>query len=116
MIIVVAALEFGSQADRDRAVELTRAVQLATREEEPGCQAYCFAADPAVSTRIQVYELWDDSASLAAHFEHPNYQAMVELLQGANIVESINRAYLTAADEPVYGPNGERKTAFFADV
>ncbi len=115
MIIVVAALEFDNQADRDRAVALTADVQLATRVEEAGCRDYCFAPDPAVPTRIQVYELWDDSDSLAAHFEHPNYQRMVELLAEAKIRESINQAYLVERSEPVYGPNGERKSAFFAD-
>ena len=115
MIIVVAALEFETQEDRDRAVELTTAVQLATRVEEPGCRDYCFAPDPSVSTRIQVYELWDDSDSLAAHFKHPNYLKMVELLGSANIKESVNQAYLVERGEPVYGPNGEKKTAFFQD-
>ena len=115
MIIVVAALEFANQEDRDRAVELSKDVQLATRVEEDGCRDYCFAADPSIATRIQVYELWDDSDSLAAHFDHPNYHKMVELLQGAGIVESVNQAYLAERGEPVYGPNGEKKTAFFAD-
>jgi quinol monooxygenase YgiN len=115
MIIVVAALEFDNQADRDRAVALTADVQMATRQEEPGCRDYCFAPDPSVPTRIQVYELWDDSDSLAAHFRHPNYQKMVELLGGAGIRQSINQAYLVERGEPVYGPNGEKKTAFFAD-
>lgn len=115
MIIVVAALEFANEADRDRAVELTADVQLATRVEEAGCRDYCFAPDPAVPTRIQVYELWDDGDSLAAHFQHPNYHKMVELLSSANIKESINRAYLVERSEPVYGPNGEKKTTFFAD-
>ena len=115
MIIVVAALEFASQADRDHAVEITADVQMATRTEEAGCRDYCFAPDPAVPTRIQVYELWDDSDSLAAHFEHPNYLKMVELLGNANIRQSINQAYLVERGEPVYGPNGEKKTAFFAD-
>ncbi|MEM7017654.1 MAG: antibiotic biosynthesis monooxygenase [Pseudomonadota bacterium] len=115
MIIVVAALEFENQQDRDRAVELTKEVQLATRVEEAGCQDYCFAADPSIPTRIQVYELWDDSDSLAAHFTHPNYLKMVELLADAGIKESINQAYLVERGEPVYGPNGEKKTAFFAD-
>ena len=115
MIIVVAALEFENQADRDRAIELTQEVQLATRTEEAGCKDYCFAPDPAVPTRIQVYELWDDSDSLAAHFDHPNYQKMVELLSNANIKQSINQAYLVERGEPVYGPNGEKKKAFFAD-
>lgn len=113
MIIVVAALEFASEADRDHAVTITADVQMATRQQEPGCRDYCFAPDPAVPTRIQVYELWDDSDSLAAHFDHPNYQKMVELLQGANIRESINQAYLVERGEPVYGPNGEKKKAFF---
>ena len=116
MIIVVAALEFEDQAARDRAAEMTADVQMATRQEEPGCHAYCFAPDPSVPTRIQVYELWEDSDSLAAHFKHPNYMKMVELLQGAGIKESINQAYLTEHHEPVYGPNGERKEAFFQDV
>ena len=115
MIIVVAALEFANQADRDRAVELSKDVQLATRVEEEGCHDYCFAADPSIPTRIQVYELWASNETLAAHFEHPNYHKMVELLQGAGIVESSNQAYLIERGEPVYGPNGEKKTAFFAD-
>ena len=114
MIIVVAALRFANQQDRDRAVELTAKVQLATRMEERGCRDYCFAADPAVPTRIQVYELWEDGDSLAAHFKHPNYQKMVELLGQTNIQESVNQAYLIERGEPVYGPNGEKKTSFFA--
>ncbi len=115
MIIVVAALEFENQADRDRAVELTRDVQMATRVEEAGCRDYCFAPDPSVPTRIQVYELWEDSASLAAHFKHPNYDKMVELLGSAGVKQSINQAYLVERGEPVYGPGGERKEAFFVD-
>lgn len=114
MIIVAAALRFSNQQDRDRAVELTAKVQLATRMEERGCRDYCFAADPSVPTRIQVYELWEDGDSLAAHFKHPNYQKMVELLAQTNIQESVNQAYLVERGEPVYGPNGEKKTSFFA--
>ena len=114
MIVVAAALEFEDQNTRDKAVDLTRDCQLVSREE-PGCHAYCFAPDPAVPTRIQVYELWEDSASLAAHFKHVNYENMVELLGQAGIKESINQAYLSERSEPVYGPNGERKEAFFED-
>jgi len=114
VIIVVAALEFETEAARDKAVELTRDVQMATRVEEPGCKDYCFAADPSVPTRVQVYELWDDSDSLAAHFKHPNYDKMVELLGDAGIKESVNQAYLVERGEPVYGPNGEKKEAFFS--
>ena len=115
MIIVVAALEFANQADRDRAVSLVAEVQRLTREEEAGCQDYCFAPDPAVPTRMQVYELWEDSASLAAHFQHPYYDRMAALLQGVGIVSSTNQAYLIERGEPVYTEDGEKKSVFFAD-
>ena len=42
MIVVVAALRFENQAERDQAVDLIREVQLATRVDEPGCHDYCF--------------------------------------------------------------------------
>ena len=114
MIIVVAAIGFASQSDRDKAVALSADVQLATREQEAGCHAYCFAPDPCEPTRIQVYELWEDSDSLAAHFDHPNYHKMVEVLSEVGIEESVNRAYLTERNEPVYGLEGEMKSAFFS--
>ena len=113
MIIVVAALEFASEADRDRAVSLVADVQRLTREEEPGCHDYCFAPDPAIPTRLQVYELWEDSDSLAAHFHHPYYEQMASLLRGVGFVSSTNQAYLIERAEPVYTEDGEKKTGFF---
>ncbi len=115
MIIVVAALEFATESDRDRAVELTADVQRLTREEEQGCHDYCFAPDPAIPTRMQVYELWEDSGSLAAHFEHPYYERMASLLQGVGIVNSTNQAYLVERGESVYTESGDKKTGFFQD-
>jgi quinol monooxygenase YgiN len=41
-------------------VEATRA--------EPGCQAYVFSADPDDPSLVHLFELWDDQASLDAHF------------------------------------------------
>ena len=115
MIIVTARIIYASEADRDRAVELSIPIQQATRDQEPGCHAYCFAADPCDPIAIQVYELWEDSDSLAAHFDHENYHAMVELSAQVGFLESINRAYLTDRNEAVYGPNFEKKTSFFKD-
>ena len=115
MIVVVAALEFANQADRDEAVRLTADVQPLTREEEPGCHDYCFAPDPAIPTRMHVYELWENSESLAAHFQHPYYDRMAGLLQGVGIVSSTNQAYLVERGEPVYNEEGEKKTGFFLD-
>ncbi|MEH6591965.1 MAG: antibiotic biosynthesis monooxygenase [Halioglobus sp.] len=114
MIVVVAKISFPNQAARDRAVELSAPIQLATRKQEAGCYSYCFAADPCEPTSIQVYELWEDSDSLVAHFAHPNYHAMVELLSQSGFLESINRAYLSEHNEPVYGPDFSIKTKFFS--
>jgi len=115
VLLVSAVLDFASEADRDRAVELSRDIQAATRREEPGCIAYCFAPDPVVPNRIQVFEEWKDGASLAAHFKHPNYEDMVEALSSVGIVETSNCVYLVEKSEPVYGPNGERREVFFDD-
>ena len=71
---------------------------------------------PSVDTRIQVYELWDDEASLVAHFQHPNYDAMRAALQGQGIVGTANRMFLVARDEPVYGPQGQIRDRFFVDA
>ena len=113
MIIVAAKLVFASQQDRDKAVQLSIPIQQATRDQEPGCHVYCFAPDPCEPLAIQVYELWEDSESLAAHFEHKNYDDMVQMAADVGFVESINRAYLTERNEPVYGPDFEKKSSFF---
>jgi quinol monooxygenase YgiN len=114
MIIVVAKITFRTDLERDRAVNLSAPVQLATREQEPGCHAYCFSADPCDPIAIQVYELWDCSDSLVAHFSHANYYAMVDLLSSTGFVESVSRAYLSERDEPVYGPDSTMKDSFFS--
>jgi quinol monooxygenase YgiN len=107
MIIITATLSFESEADRDRAVALTAHVQKATRDDERGCLAYCFAPDPVEPTHIQVYELWTDADSLAAHFDHPNYARMVEVLRtSGGFRHSENRLYAADDRGPVYGADG----------
>lgn len=117
MIIITATLSFESKADRDNAVELTAAVQKATRDEEPGCLMYCFAADPVEPTHIQVYELWHDPDSLAQHFDHPNYAAMVEVLHNCGgFLASENRLYAAEDRGTVYGDDGKFRFDAVADV
>ena len=113
MIIISATLDYANQKDRDRAVAESAPVQQATRDDEPGCQAYCFAADPCVPTRIQVYELWDDGPTLAAHFRHQNYEDMKTVLNRHTIVGTANQMYLISAHEPVYSPEGLPRETFF---
>lgn len=106
MIIVTAILSFASAADRDAAVAATIDIQRATRDDEPGCLAYCFGPDPAEPTHVQVYELWTDAASLDAHFSHPNYAAMVSALRGSGILNSDNRLWMADDRGPVYDDSG----------
>lgn len=107
MIIVTATLSFDSETARDRAVEVTVPVQAATRRDEPGCLAYCFAADPVEVQHIQVFERWTDGASLAAHFGHLNYKAMVDVLRtSGGFVHSDNRMYVADDRGGVYDDAG----------
>lgn len=113
MLVISAVLDFATQADRDKAIALTAPIQKATRDEEDGCVSYCFAPDPCHPERIQVFEEWDNGPALAAHFKHPNYDAMVEALGSVGIVNTSNKLYLIAKTEPVYGPEAERREIFF---
>jgi len=75
------------------------------------------AGQCAEPTHIQVYELWTDADSLAAHFRHPNYTDMVRVLRSnPGFLASANR--LWAADDrgPVYGPDGAFRHDAVADA
>lgn len=80
-IMVSGTITFADRTARDSAVAAAMEIQRATRDDEPGCLAYVFAADPAADTLVHVYEAWADEASLAAHFLHPNYTLMRQLLR-----------------------------------
>ena len=112
-VIVAATLDFSTQENRDEAVRLTAPVQMATRKEEAGCHAYCFAPDPCVPTRVQVYELWEDRAALLTHFNHPYYAKMVEVLRGVGIVDTWNQVWEAGDHGPVYEAGGKPNAAFF---
>ena len=116
MVIVTARLVFETQEHRDKAVVASTDIQAATREEEAGCHMYCFAPDPCVPTEIQVYELWDDAASLAEHFKHPNYAAMVKALGSAGgLLASINRQYVADDRGTVYDEDQNPRTDALLD-
>jgi quinol monooxygenase YgiN len=73
MIIIAGTIDFESQEARDAAVAKAVPYQESTRADEAGCLGYSFAPDSGCTTRVQVFELWEDEASLAAHFEHRNF-------------------------------------------
>lgn len=112
MIIIGGYLDLADRADRDKVVAAAAPLQPPTREE-PGCRAYSFTADALVDTRIWVYELWDDEPSLAAHFVHPNYMAMREVLrQGTRTATEIEK-FRSVISEPVYDDSFTPRADFF---
>lgn len=113
MIIIAGTIDFDSAESRDRAIEIGRPLQQATRDDEPGCAAYCFAPDPCVPTRIQVYELWDGEEALAAHFRHENYRNMRDALGRCGIVGADTNKYRCDRAEPVYDDGGTPRADFF---
>ena len=115
MIVIAATIDFADLASRDEAVRLSLPIQWATRQDEPGCQAYCFGPDPCIDTRIQVYELWDDEPSLVAHFQHSNYHEMRAALGTCGITAAWNRMYLVERSEPVYTAEGKTRDRLFVD-
>jgi quinol monooxygenase YgiN len=116
MILIAGTINFADQANRDSAVVAAIDLQQSTRDSEPGCLAYSFAADSGVATRVQVYEAWADEASLAAHFEHANFWAMKELLrQFERSGPSHVAKYQCDRTAPIYDNDGQ-PTARFTDA
>lgn len=112
MIVVAGTIGFASREGRDSAIADSVELQRATRRE-PGCLAYCFAADPAEPTVVQVYELWTDEAALAAHFEHPNYTNMRAVLRRFPRAGASSTAkYRCDVSEPVYDADGSPRAHF----
>ena len=113
MIIIAGTIDLADPDARDAAMERATPLQMATREQEPGCLAYCFAPDPGVPGRILVYELWADEASLAAHFVHPNYLNMRDMLGSVGLKGADNNKYRVDLVEPVYDDQRRPRADFF---
>lgn len=112
MILVAGHIDFHDRAARDLAVERSVPLQQATRDDEPGCIAYSFSADPCVDTRVQVHEVWEDQATLAAHFVHENYFSMLSALGEIGIARAVTNKYRCDRSEPVYDETGTASAAF----
>ena len=113
MIIIAGTIDLADASRRDEALQLAAVLQKKTRDEEPGCQAYVFSADPCVPGRICVYELWQDEASLAAHFRHANYLSMREALGRIGLKGADNSKYRVDLREPVYDATFTPRADFF---
>lgn len=113
MIIIAGTIDLVDPSLRDATLVKAQPLQQATRDDEPGCHAYVFSADPCVAGRISVYELWEDEASLAAHFKHDNYFNMGAMLRETGLAGADNNKYRVDAVEPVYDETATPRADFF---
>ena len=100
-------------SDRDTVLAATVDLQRATRDEEPGCLTYTIAADPVHAGRIQIVELWQDAATLDAHFQHPNFHATGAAMRAVKRLGGGSMKYRIDASDQVRGADGQA-TAHFA--
>lgn len=86
--------------DRARALELTRALAAASREE-PGCRAYGFWEDPDEQGRFRVFEEWESAQALEAHFATPHIAAFLSELPSLRITGQELTRYEVANAAPL---------------
>ena len=112
LIAVEAAITVADPANRQALLDRSAPIQQATRDDEAGCIVYCFAADPCQADLIQVYELWESEEAPAAHFDHPNYFAMREMLNAGGLTGAVSRKHRIDATAPVYNADRTPTAAF----
>ena len=112
LIAVEAAITIADPSAREALIDKSAPIQKATRDDEPGCLVYCFAADPCQDNLIQVYELWESEESLAAHFDHQNYFDMRTMLNDGGLTGAVSRKHRIDASAPVYDAD-RNPTALF---
>lgn len=112
LIAVEALITIADPSTRQELLDRTAPIQKATRDDEPGCLVYCFAADPCEADQIQVYELWESEAALADHLVHQNYFTMRDTLGAGGLVSAVSRKHRIEASAPVYNADGIATASF----
>ena len=112
-MIIISGRIFIDPPKRAALLEASKPLQQATRDDEPGCEAYVFAGDPCEPGTISVYELWSDAPSLAAHFLHENYFNMRKVFGEYGITGTKISKFRLDAEDGVYVDGVA--TAKFAD-
>ena len=113
LIIITAEFDLADPSTMADAMAAAVPLQQATRDDEPGCHAYVFAPDPCLPGRVQVYELWEDEATLAAHFQHSNYLDMGRALMEVGLKGAVSTKFRVTAVEPVYDETHRARANFF---
>ena len=111
MIVIAGTVDLKPEA-RDAALETTRELMAQTRTQR-GCLDYVWAPDSAVPGRIYVFERWETTEDLAAHFAGPHYLAMRDTVAAHGIRGVGVSKYAIERSEPVYDPTGTPRADFF---
>ena len=101
---------------RDALLAAIRPLVRATRDDEPGCLEYAFTADTVEDDRIVVLERWRDEATLAVHFEHPNFIATKSTLHEYGSGASVINKYRVDLSEPLRDSERRYRADFFTAV
>jgi quinol monooxygenase YgiN len=100
---------------RDELIAASVPLQQSTRNDEPGCLAYVFAADPVVDGRIHIFEQWATPADLDAHFQHPNFKATGELLRSKPRRGGETTKFHVDRTGPVRDADGQASATYWPD-
>jgi quinol monooxygenase YgiN len=111
MIAIIGWIDI-DPAQRDEVVAATVDIQRSTREDEPGCLTYTIGPDPVHPGRIQIVELWQDAATLEAHFQHPNFHATGAAMRAVPRLGGGSMKYRIDAADAVRGPEGTATARF----
>ena len=82
---------------------------------EDGCLAYDWTIEPGHPGRMRVFELWQDEASLAAHFQSEWYLNMRELIGSYGLIAADTAKYRVDLSEPVYDDTFTPRADFFTE-
>jgi len=113
-IIISASLDLPAE-NLQAALQASRPLIDGARSES-GCLAYDWSAESTHPGRIRVFELWENEASLAAHFQSEWYLRMRELIGSFGLLGAESAKYRVDLSEPVYDETFTARADFFTEV
>lgn len=110
-IIIAGTMDFDPSFLPDAIISAKPLIDAALLEK--GCLHYRWAIDPVHEGRVNVFEEWEDEASLKAHFEGAPYKDMLAHLPMDKIRGFDVSKYRFDVKEPVYDSDGKPRADFF---
>jgi quinol monooxygenase YgiN len=99
MIVIAGAVAI-DPANRAEAVKTAVTMMAATREEV-GCISYIFSEDLEEPGRFRIFEEWESSEALDAHFQAPHMAVFQKAMGAFGVREMKVQRYEVASVGPV---------------